>query len=831
MFIDASGPLRTFNISEERRVCSLIRRLLFKMYKDQRIRVRWNTCLSDISEISNGVKQGAVLSLILFTDYIDKLLTRLRESGVGCHIDGVFSGAFGYADDIVLLAQSLDALRHMISICEDYAQELIVFNPSKSKLMYYNVSHDNLHVKLCNQDVDIVSKEIYLGNYISENIYDRAIKQTVCAFNAKCNQIISDFSMLDCFSLHKLHTTYCTSSSPPCLVNANQVAHQLLVNGRGNMPSKPKRPVIPETEAGTSMVSPFSADEYRKGVATLKNNKAAGRDDVLVEQLKNLGPNAHKWLRAMLNNCFIDNKIPTIWRQSKIIAILKPGKDSAVPKSYRPISLLCHTYKLYERLILNRIAPTIEKHLIKEQAGFRAGKSCTSQLLNLTQHIEDGYQEGKITGTAFVDLSAAYDTVNHRLLIQKLYNTTQDSALCRVIQNLLSNRRFYVELNNERSRWRLQKNSLPQGSVLSPILFNVYTNDQPIHDGARSFIYADDLCITAQYPTFTEVEDTIDEALSELTQYYRNNSLRANPDKTQVTAFHLRNREAKRSLNIAWNGVDLENTAYPKYLGVTLDRTLNYKQHILNTKMKVATRNNLLKKLANSKWGTNARTIRTTALALCYSTAEYAAPVWARSSHANKLNPVLNQSCRSITGCLKPTNVEDLYLIAGIAPPDIRREVCARVERTKQTKDERHSLFGHTPAPVHLKSRQPFLPNVQPMDFSAKTVRCANWRARLREKSHIDVGLPTEDLAKGHNSPWLTWRSLNRLRTGYTCSKEQRKKWKYYDGDTTCVCGLATENTAHLLQCPLLTRPCTLDDLLEFNDTGRECAERWKKTV
>ena len=247
--------------------------------------------------------------------------------------------------------------------------------------------------------------------------------------------------------------------------------------------------------------------------------------------------------------------------------------------------------------------------------------------------------------------------------------------------------------------------------------------------------------------------------------------------------------------------------------------------------MKVATRNNLLKKLANSKWGTNARTIRTTALALCYSTAEYAAPVWARSSHANKLNPILNQACRSITGCLKPTNVEDLYLIAGIAPPDIRKEVCAKVERTKQTKDERHSLFGHTPAPVHLKSRQPFLPNVQPIDFSAKTVRCANWRARLREKSHIDVGLPTEDLAKGHNSPWLTWRSRNRLKTGYTCSKEQRKKWKYYDGDRNVCMWTGNRKHAHLLQCSLLTRPCTLDDLLEFNDTGRECAERWKKTV
>ena len=118
-----------------------------------------------------------------------------------------------------------------------------------------------------------------------------------------------------------------------------------------------------------------------------------------------------------------------------------------------------------------------------------------------------------ITGAAFVDLSAAYDTVNHRILIQKLYNTTQDSQLCRVIQNMLSNRRFYVELNNERCRWREQKNGLPQGSVLSPILFNIYTNDQPIHDGTRNFIYADDLCVTAQYFSFTEVETTIGDAL------------------------------------------------------------------------------------------------------------------------------------------------------------------------------------------------------------------------------------------------------------------------------------------------------------------------------
>ena len=79
-------------------------------------------------------------------------------------------------------------------------------------------------------------------------------------------------------------------------------------------------------------------------------------------------------------------------------------------------------------------------------------------------------------------------------------------------------------------------------------LFNMYTNDQPIHDGTRNFIYTDDLCVTALYSSFTEVETAIGDALEELTQYYRSNSLRADPDKRQVTAFLLRNKEANRSL-------------------------------------------------------------------------------------------------------------------------------------------------------------------------------------------------------------------------------------------------------------------------------------------
>ena len=100
-------------------------------------------------------------------------------------------------------------------------------------------------------------------------------------------------------------------------------------------------------------------------------------------------------------------------------------------------------------------------------------------------------REIMITGTAFVDLSAAYNTVNHSLLIQKLYNTTLDSQLYRVIQKLLSDRRFYVQLNNERSRWRIQKNGLPP--------YSTYTRTISQSSMERGvFIYAGDLCITAQ---------------------------------------------------------------------------------------------------------------------------------------------------------------------------------------------------------------------------------------------------------------------------------------------------------------------------------------------
>ena len=260
--------------------------------------------------------------------------------------------------------------------------------------------------------------------------------------------------------------------------------------------------------------------------------------------------------------------------------------------------------------------------------------------------------------------------------------------------------------------------------------------------------------------------------------------MRANPSKTKVCAFHPRNREAKRELNV--------NTTTPVYLGIHLDRTLCYKTHIEKTKMKMNARNNIIRKLANSKWGASHRhSDSCSCLALCYSAAEYACPVWARSTHTRKLNPAVHDCCRIISGCLKPTNLDSVHLLAGIAPPHIRMTVACRMERTRQTTGARHQLFHHQPAASRLKSRKSFMRTVTPLDSSASSSRLRLWKDSLTDvPASVKMGLEVaESLPAGSREDWLCWRALYRLRTGVGRAKTSMRRWGYLD-DAHAVGGL-----------------------------------------
>ena len=245
--------------------------------------------------------------------------------------------------------------------------------------------------------------------------------------------------------------------------------------------------------------------------------------------------------------------------------------------------------------------------------------------------------------------------------------------MVRMIMELVRNRSFTLTTgNSKQSRLRRLKNGVPQGLVLAPLLFNIYTYDLPSMI-SRKFAYADDLALLHSSGNWKDLEGTLSQDMSTLSAYLQTWRLKLSHTKMVTAAFHLNNREAKRELKVYFysNGRLLPFCPTPTYLGVKLDRSLTFRHHLVALRKKLSSRVTLLRRLVGSGWGAGAETLRIATLSLVYSTVLCASLV-SQCSHSPH-RQFLNDALRIVTGCLHPTPTDHLPIISGIQPAELCR--------------------------------------------------------------------------------------------------------------------------------------------------------------
>uniref|UniRef100_A0A2M4CXW8 Putative reverse transcriptase n=1 Tax=Anopheles darlingi TaxID=43151 RepID=A0A2M4CXW8_ANODA len=244
--------------------------------------------------------------------------------------------------------------------------------------------------------------------------------------------------------------------------------------------------------------------EIKQILRKLKNKKSTGTDRINNTMLKRLPNKAIIKLNQIFNGCLKIGYFPDKWKTAKIVSIKKQGKDPALPGSYRPISLLSNLGKIFEKVIASRIrAFTNSNNIIQEeQFGFQSHMSTTHQLQRLVDKLRKERSKKRSTGLVLLDNEKAFDSIWHQGLIYKLITRNIPAPLIKVLKSFLTDRQNIVQINNVQAAPYNPVAGVPQGSVLSPLLFNIFISDIPRLKNCDQYLYADDvaLSVTAKQP-------------------------------------------------------------------------------------------------------------------------------------------------------------------------------------------------------------------------------------------------------------------------------------------------------------------------------------------
>lgn len=417
----------------------------------------------------------------------------------------------------------------------------------------------------------------------------------------------------------------------------------------------------------------FKKNKIVSVINQLKPKKAPGYDKITPKMLKEL-PNI-----AVLHISHIFNAIsrtayyPKAWKLSQITMIGKPGKDLSQASSYRPISLLSILSKLFEKLLLQKIMPFIQDNNIipQHQFGFRAKHSTTEQVHRIVSFIRKSFEKKQYCTALFLDVAQAFDKVWHRGLIHKITSLLPTNVHL-LLQNYITNREFVVKQKDFFSRHCKIDAGVPQGSVLGPILYVLYTSDMPTTSQTMTSTFADDTAILCTHTDPKVATSILQRHILETEVWLKNWRIKVNETKCVHITFTLR-KETCPAVTI--NGQNIPQQNETKYLGIHLDRRLTWRNHI---EKKVS---NIKLKMKSLYWMLNSKS----ALPLEYKVLLYKAmlkPIWtygiemwgtATPSNIEKLQRVQSKALRIITGA--PWYIKNANIHRDICIPRVADEI------------------------------------------------------------------------------------------------------------------------------------------------------------
>ena len=456
---------------------------------------------------------------------------------------------------------------------------------------------------------------------------------------------------------------------------AEKFAENFTSRGGLNVPDRQISPVQFNRGNSEWYNKPFEIGELKRALNNTKTT-SPGPDGISYDLITKLNPEKQCQLLEIFNY-FWHSNIPDQWKQSITIPIYKHGKHPSSPDSYRPISLTNCLCKVFERMAALRLRKFLETNQLIDpnQCGFRPGFSTYDPICKLEKDIRTAFIERKSTLAVFIDIAQAYDTVWHEGLLQKIKALGLEGNLPLFIQNFISNRSTMTRIDTVLSSPHFSDRGVPQGSVISPLLFLIMINDitKQLGPTIQHSLFADDCAIWVTSKDHLENHNNMQAALKTITDWTQKWQLSISTAKTKAVYFSYgtKNPPPLKLLND-----EIEYVTKMRYLGVLFDRRLTWKHHIEHVKEKCNGDIRLLRVISHQGWGADAETMRNLYRTLTLPKITYASFIYSTASKTNltKLDRIQYAASRIILGALKCTITEKLEIACDLMPLEIKRK-------------------------------------------------------------------------------------------------------------------------------------------------------------